>query len=99
MGRAARRWCLSSTPRRGERRLLELPGRLGRKHRPDLLMVLVQHTTTKWSGPSGRDVAQRGCEVHKVTRLQLRRVGGSATIEELDRDDTGDGLAPRLQSH
>ena len=58
-----------------------------------------QHTTIKWSGPSGRDVAQRGCEVHKVTRLQLRRVGGSATIEELDRDDTGDGLAPRLQSH
>ena len=64
-----------------------------------LLMVLVQHTTTKWLGPSGRDVAQRGCEVHKVTRLQLRRVGGSATIEEVNRDDTDDGLAPRLRSH
>ena len=62
-------------------------------------MVLVQHTTTKWSGPSGRDVAQRGYEVHKVTRLQLRRVGGSATIEEVNRDDTDDGLAPRLRSH
>ena len=44
-------------------------------------------------------LAKRGCEVHKVTRLQLRRVGGSATREELDRDDTGDGLAPRLSSH
>ena len=32
------------------RRLLEQPGRLVRKHRLDLLMVLVQHTTTKWSG-------------------------------------------------
>ena len=36
---------------------------------------------------------------HKVTRLQLRRVGGSATIEEVNRDDTDDGLAPRLRSH
>ena len=84
---------------RGERQLLEQPGRLVRKHRPDLLMVLVQHTTTKWSGPSGRGVARRGYNAHKVTRLQLRRVGGSATIEEVNRDDTDDGLAPRLRSH
>ena len=66
--------------------------------RPEQL-VLVQHTTTKWSGPSGRDVAHRGCNAHKVTRLQLRRVGGSATIAEVNRDDTDDGLAPRLRSH
>ena len=58
-----------------------------------------QHTTTKWSGPSGRGVARRGYNAHKVTRLQLRRVGGSATIEEVNRDDTDDGLAPRLRSH
>ena len=62
-------------------------------------MVLTQHTTTKWSGPSGRGVARRGYNAHKVTRLQLRRVGGSATIEEVNRDDTDDGLAPRLRSH
>ena len=58
-----------------------------------------RHTTTKWSGPSGRGVARRGYNAHKVTRLQLRRVGGSATIEEVNRDDTDDGLAPRLRSH
>ena len=58
-----------------------------------------RHTTTKWSGPSGRGVARRGYNAYKVTRLQLRRVGGSATIEEVNRDDTDDGLAPRLRSH
>ena len=99
--RRQQRRCRRRRQGRGERRLLELPGRLVRKHRPNLLMVLVQHTTTKWSGPSGRGVAQRGCEVHKVTRLQLRRVGGSAAGDRrsFNRDDTGDGLAPRLCSH
>ena len=35
----------------------------------------------------------------ELLALQLRRVGGSATIEDVNRDDTDDGLAPRLRSH
>ena len=61
---------------------------------------------TKWgsaTAAAGRGVARR----QRLQRAQgypasaqLRRVpGGSATIEEVNRDDTDDGLAPRLRSH
>ena len=61
--------------------------------------TLLEHDPDFITRGPGRGVAHRGCNAHKVTRLQLRRVGGSATIEEVNRDDTDDGLAPRLRSH